>query len=94
MPRLQRRLEKLEETVNPSGRIAMVFVRPGHKEDDYAKQKEEFCSRWGHEHIPFFLIITEFYDFDYDYESFIQKMRSRCPPGNCYTDWWERKGNL
>lgn len=94
MSGLQRRLEKLEETVNPSGRIAMVFVRPGHKEEDFANQKKEYFSLWGPGHEPLFLVATEFCDFDYDYDTFIRKMRSKCPSGNCFTDWWERKEKL
>lgn len=91
MSRLQRRLERLEETVNPLGRIAIVFVRSGHKEDDLAKQQEEYFASWGRRGNPLFLVITEFCECDYDYGSFIQKMRARCPLGNCYSDWWERR---
>ena len=90
MSGLQKRLEKLEETMNPSGRVAIIFVRPGHKEEDSAKQKEEYFARWGQSRNLTFLTITEWCDFDYDYETFIHKMRGKCPPGNCFTDWWIR----
>jgi len=84
-------LEKLEETVNPRGRIAIVFVRPGQEEGDFAKQQEEYFARWGGLNSPVFLAIMEYCDVDYNYEAFIQKMRARCGEGNCFTDWWKKK---
>lgn len=89
MRSIQKRLEELEETVNPSGKIAMVFVRSEHKEEDYVKQQEEYFARWGDGHNPIFLIVTMYCNTHNDYEHFIRKMRERCPPGNCYTDWWQ-----
>lgn len=91
MQGLHRRLEKLEEAVNPRRRIAMFFVRHGHKEDDFAKQKKEYFTRRGRHNSPIFLVITEYCDLDYDYETFIQRMRARYGEGNCYTDWWEKR---
>lgn len=89
MRSIQKRLEELEKTVNPSGGIAMVFVRPGYKENDYANQMKEYFDLWGRRHHPIFLVLTEFCDFDY--ETFIQKMRARCPSGNCFAGWWDKK---
>lgn len=88
MQRLHRRIEKIEETLMPKNRISLVFVRKGHEDEDCEKQKNEYHSRWGDKHHVTFVVITEYCDFDHDYETFIQKKRSGCAPGNCFTDWW------
>lgn len=90
MQRLQRRCEKIEQALIPSNRVALVFVRNGHKEEDSEKQRKEYFSKWRNNHHVIFIIVTDYFELDHDYEIFIQKMRAKCPPGNCYTDWWER----
>lgn len=91
MRSIETRLNELEKRLDPSERIAMVFVRLAHKESDLEKQKAEYFGRWSYRNPPIFLVITEYCELYDDYEEFIQIQRRKCPPGNCYTDWWRRK---
>lgn len=89
MQRLQRRLERIEEELIPKKRIAIFFTRDGHKEEDHARQLEEYKSLHGSTENLIVVDMKDYYlkdDYD-DYETFIRTRRAGCSSGNCYC-WW------